>query len=371
MIYHNWLEIDLGKIKSNFRALRNYIKPETKIMAVVKSDAYGHGLEETAKALEFAGADCFAVESIDEGVRLRKAKIEKPVLVLGFAGFGDYITAITNDLDLTVWDRDMVRQLSKAAIEIKKPANVYIKLNTGMNRYGLEKSEIVEFAVFLKRQPKINTVGVYSHFANAEGREKSLTFKQLGTFQESKDMLEKAGFSNLTFHIANSAATLSMTSTHFDMVRLGITLYGLSPTPELGTFFDLTPALSWKTKIAQIRKIPGGENVGYGNDTKVNSPSYIATVPVGYADGYDRKLSNIAKVLVGGKRVPVIGKVCMNAMMLDVSAVENIKIGDEVVLIGKQENENITAGELAGYLETINYEVVTRINPMIPRVYIK
>lgn len=371
MEYTTWLEIDLSKVKKNIAGLRSYIKPETKVLAVVKNDAYGHGLVEIAKTAELSKVDYIGVSNIEEGLILRKAKITIPILVMAFPGFDLIREAVEEDLELAVWDKDFVRNLSIIAREVGKPAKVHIKVDTGMNRYGISKNEAVEFAVYLKRQPKINLIGVFSHFASAESRDKSYTFKQLGAFQECIESLKNAGFDKVICHIANSAAALSMTSTHFDMVRLGITIYGLFPTPELGTFFELEPVLSWKTKIAQIKKVSGGEKIGYGGDYQTMAPTHIAVIPVGYGNGYDRHLSNVSKVLVGEKRIPVIGKISMNSMTIDVSGVENPKVGDEVILIGKQGEETITAGELAGYLDTINYEIVTRINPTIPKLYIK
>jgi alanine racemase len=312
-----------------------------------------------------------AVDNIDEGLELRKAKVIAPILVFGYPELELIDKAVENDLTLTVYDRDTLRMISKSGILLKKPVKVHVKVETGMNRYGVMPFELMEFMNYLKHTPKIELEGLYSHFASAQSRDKSYTFHQLGIFQKVTEDLKKAGYNIPLIHIANSAAALSIPSSQLDMVRLGICLYGLFPTPELGTFFDLLPALEWKSKIVSLKRIAGSEKVGYDGSYTTNGAIMIAVVPVGYADGYDRNLSNYAKVLVNGQRANVIGKICMRAFMIDVSNIENVKVGDEVILIGKQGEEQITAGELSGLLGTINYEVVSRISPALPRVYVK
>jgi len=364
------LEINLRNILENTKNLKKAIG-RVKLMAVVKSNAYGHGLVEVAKTVVKAGADYLAVDNIQEGLMLRKADVQAPILVFGWPDPELINQAVENDLTLTVFDKDTVKRISQAGMLFKKPVKVHIKLETGMNRYGLRPEEIIDFLKYLKRTPKIELEGIYSHFAAAQSRDKSYTFKQLGIFQKTIEDLQKAGYKIRYRHIANSAATLSMPSSHFDMVRLGICLYGLFPSQELGSFFELKPALEFKSKIVSLKKIPGGEKISYDGTYTTTKPTLVAVVPVGYADGYDRKLSNYGKVLVKGKRASVIGKICMRAMMIDVSAIEGVEIGDEVVLIGKQGNEQVTAGELAGLIGTINYEVVSRLSSDLPRVYIR
>ena len=366
-----FLEINLKNIAENTRNLKSSIK--AKIMVVVKANAYGHGLTEVAKTTEKAGADFLGVDNIEEGLTLRKAKIKIPILVLGRPDEDPNLLekAIKNNLTLTVFDVEIVRAISKIGVQLGKLCRVHVEVETGMNRYGLMPDEVLDFFKLLKRTPKIEIEGIYSHFASAESRDKSYTFKQLGNFQKTIEILRRESFEVPIKHIANSAAALSMSSTHFDMVRLGITIYGLFPTPELGSFFELKPALTFKSHIVSLKKLSGGEKVSYDGSYLTDAPTLIAAIPIGYADGYDRKLSSFAKVLVRGKRVPQVGKVCMSAMMIDVSGVEGVQLGDEVVLIGEQDGEKITAGELAGLLGTINYEIVARLPEHLPRKYIR
>ncbi len=366
-----WLEIDLRKIKNNIAGLRNYIRTESKIMAVLKNDAFGHGLVEVAKYIENLAIDYFGVGTIQEALILRKKKITKPILVLGYTDPTFFENAIVNEIELAVWDKDAIRQISKVGMQVKKPAKVHLKIDTGLNRYGIDKKDAMEYITYIAHQPKVHISGIFSQFASAENRDKSYAFKQLGSFQEVINSVEREGFENILKHIANSAAALSITSSQFDMVRLGITIYGLFPSAQLGNFFELEPALSWKSKIVQIKKIAGSEKVGFGAEYQTSAPTYLATIPVGYGYGYDKRLSNLSKVLIKGKRAPVIGKISMDALTVDISNLEEARINDEVVLIGKQGTENITAGELAGYLDTTNYEIVTRINANIKRKYLK
>ena len=365
----SYLEIDLAKIKDNFRALKKIIS-NAQILAVVKSNAYGHGLVPVSKAIEKVGVDYFGVDSIEEGLTLRKEKIKSPILVFGWPEPDLIEEAAEKELTLSVFDRDTVHRISKAGVKLKKPIKVHVKIETGMHRFGIYPQEVLEFFNYLKRSPKVVLEGVYSHFASVESKDKSYTFKQLGEFQKVTELLKKEGFEVAIKHIANSGAALSMPSTHLDMVRLGICLYGLFPAPELGSFFDLKSALEFKSKIVSLKKVNGNEKIGYFGSFVTRVPTLLAVVPVGYAHGYDRKLSSLAKVLVRGKRAPVIGSICMSNMMVDVSGVENVEVGDEVVLIGKQGNEVITAGELAGLLGTINYEVVARLSADLPRKYL-
>ncbi len=366
----SYLEINLKNIVENIKNLKGAIG-KAKLLAVVKSNAYGHGLVPVAKAVTKAGVDYLGVDNIKEGLELRKARLKIPILVFGWPEPDLVEKAIKKDLTLTVFDRDTLRVISKAGLKLRKAAKVHVEVETGMNRYGLMPNEVVDFFQYLKRTPKIELEGIYSHFAAAESRDKSYTFKQSGVFQKILEELRREKIETPIKHIANSAATLSMPSSHFDMVRLGICIYGLFPSPELGTFFELKPVLELKSKIVSLKKLSGGERVSYDGSYLTGAPTTVAVIPLGYADGYNRRLSNFAKVLVGGKRARVIGKVCMRAMMLDVSGIEGVKIGDEAVLIGRQGNEQITAGELAGLLGTINYEVVSQLSESLPRIYIK
>lgn len=367
----NWVEVDLKKIKNNILKLKDFLGAKTKLLAVVKANAYGHGLVPVAKAAAETGADFLGVDDIEEGLSLRRARVKIPILVFGPGEEILVKKAVRADLTLTVYDHETVKMISKFARELKKKTQVHLKVETGMNRYGVLKREVVDFVKFLKRTPRIELEGIYSQLSMPENRDKTYTFRQIGEFNEILELLRREGIKIPIRHLAKSAAALSIPSSLFDMVRLGLVIYGLFPTPGLGTFFDLEPALTLKSRIAEIKKIGVDERVGYGGTYLTKAPTLIAIVPFGYADGYDRGLSNLGKVLIRGERAQVIGRVCMSAIIVDITDVPEAQVGDEVVLIGKQGSEQITAGELAGLLDTINYEIVSRISESLPRVYKK
>lgn len=366
-----WVEVDLKKIKNNIKKLKEFIGSSVKVLAVVKSNAYGHGLVQVAKAAQEAKADFLGVDDINEGLLLRKNKINIPILIFGVIDHDLIEKGVMADLTFTVYDRDCVRKISTAARKLKKSINVHIKVETGMNRYGVFTHQVASLATYIKKSSRMVLEGIYSHFSSAESRDKTYTFSQLGNFNEALEFLRREDIKIPIRHISKSASALSMSSSHFDMVRLGLVIYGLFPTPGLGTFFDLEPALEFKSKILQLKKIGVDQRVSYGGTYLTKSPTMIAIVPVGYSDGYDRKLSNLGKVLIGGQRCQVIGRVCMSNIIVDATDVPDAKQGDEVVLIGKQGDEQVTAGELAGLLDTVNYEIVSRISDSLPRVYKK
>lgn len=365
------VEINLDNLKENLQMIRSFINGESKIMAVVKSNAYGHGMTEASKVCQENGIDFLGVSNVTEGLKLRKAGIRIPILVMGFTEKEDVAKAIEADIQMTISNVNQAKIIFEEAKNIEKRAKVHLKIDTGMRRYGPIEVNAVEFLKEVRKIPKLEFIGVYSHLSDADNRDKSFTFRQLGTFQEVISDFKKENFSAPLNHIANSSAALSIPSSQMDMVRLGIVIYGLFPTPELRSFFDLKPVMSYKTKIVELKKIPGSQKIGYNGSHTTTNPSTIAVIPVGYADGIDRGLSNLGKVLVGGERCPILGKVCMNSTIIDVSNVEGVKMEDEVVIIGKQLNQEITPGELAGYVGTINYEIVSRIPEHIPRVFIE
>lgn len=369
---HNyWLEINLSHITENTRVIKNFLGMDITLLAVIKSNAYGHGLVKSAQAAIAGGAEYLGIISVGEGEKLRKAGIEAPILLLGPVVDEEIDQAIKLGLTMMIYSVESGQKISKRALALKKRVKIHLKVDTGMSRFGIFPWEVIPAVNNLKRMPKLDLEGIYSHFSQAENRNRTATFKQLGTFQEALNALSAEKILPKYRHIANSAAALSMKSTHFNMVRIGITLYGMFPTPELKNFFDLKPALEFKTRIAQLKRFNGGEKVSYGGVFTVQGPSSIAVLPVGYAAGVPRGLSNLGKVLVKGQRCPIIGNICMEQVMVNVSDVAEVKEGDEVILIGKSGIENITPGEWAGYLGTINYEITTRIPECVPRVYIK
>ncbi|MFH1749654.1 MAG: alanine racemase [bacterium] len=366
-----WLEVNLENLKYNVNTLKSFLDPKVKFMAVVKSNGYGHGIIQIAKEASSAGADWFGVFTVEEAVILRKNRLQKPILVFGPVNEDDIKRAVTKNITLTAYNRENVKLISKIAIKNRKAVDVHIKVNTGMNRIGIAPEEAIDFVKYIKRLPKINLDGIYSHFASAGSTNRTYTFKQLGTFQELIIKLDRLGLRPPIAHIANSAAALEIPSSHLDLVRCGIAIYGLFSNARLSTYFDLKPVLEFKTQLVEIRKLSGGEKVSYECTYTTPKPTLVGIVPVGYAHGYDFKFSNRGKMLVGGRRVPVIGRVCMEFCLLDITDIPEAKIGDEVIILGKQGNENITAGELAGYLDSINYETVTKIPGSVKRLYVR
>lgn len=377
-----WIEINKKALQNNISQFKKLIGKKIKLMAVVKSNAYGHGLIETAKIVINSGADWLGVDSIDEAIKLRKAGIKTPILILGYTLLSRLKDVIKYDLRQTVYNKETIEELIRFRGRTPKlgaaPLRVHLKVETGTSRQGLEKEELLELAKFIKKYPQIKIEGAHTHYANIEDTtDHTYAKKQLNRFKQAIGLLESNGIEVPIKHTACSAAIILFNETHFDMVRLGISMYGLWSSRE--TFVSakeknrrirLEPVLTWKTKIAQVKIIKAGTPISYGLTEKVAHNSKIAILPVGYWDGYDRKLSGVGNVLIKGKRCKILGRVCMNMMVVDVGHVRKIKLEEEVVLLGKQGKEEITADELAQKIGTINYEVVTRINPLIPRIMV-
>jgi len=339
-------------------------------MAVVKANAYGHGLERTAKVLEDK-VGWFGVNNLAEGLELRQAGIKKPVLILGYVPLASLNEAVGNNLSLTVYNRETVRALGK----ITSPSKIHLKIETGTGRQGILPQELGEFLDLVKRSSQIKVEGLSSHFADLEEvGEQSYASYQLERFQHASAAAAiKLGYPPFR-HMACSAAALLFSPSLMDMLRLGIGMYGLWPSESVRVEvaricpeFKLQPALTWKTRIAQLKNLPVGFPVGYGGTFVTKRLTRLAVLPIGYYDGYDRGLSNCGQVLVKGQRAPVIGRVCMNMTMVDVTEVGQVQLEDEVVLLGRQGSQEISAEEMATKMGTINYEVVSRINPLLPR----
>ena len=352
-------------------------------MAVVKANAYGHGLVEVAKIAIESGVLWLGVDSIDEAVELRKTGIDTPILILGYTLLSRLEDVVKYDLRQVVYNRETIEKLKSLASKNKETKlfnkiKVHLKVETGTSRQGLEKEELLELAKFIKKHSQIEIEGAHTHYANIEDTtDHSYAQQQLQRFKQAVELLEKKGIKIPIKHTACSAAVILFPETYFSLVRVGISMYGLWSSKE--TFVSaqekkreikLEPVLTWKTKVAQIKKIKAGTPISYGLTEKTSQDSKIAVLPVGYWDGYDRKLSGIANVLIKGKRCKMLGRVCMNMIMVDVSHILDIKLEDEVVLLGAQGSEKIIVDELAQKIGTINYEVVTRINPLIPRIVV-
>lgn len=377
-------EVDLTAIAHNVRALRRITSPAARLMAVVKANAYGHGLKEVARIALQNGAEALGVARIDEGVQLRKAGFEAPVLIFGYTP-----PALTNhliefDLTQTVFLYQTAEILSRTGIDKGKKIKVHFKVDTGMGRLGLLPETGRLFSPNMKitdnptreveaiaRLPGLELEGIYTHFATADISDKSYAHKQFEVFLDFLNRLRLAGLEIPVKHAANSAAIIDLPETHLDMVRAGISIYGLYPSDEVNKKrVMLKPAMALKTKIVNLKKVPAGFKISYGSTYETEKPTIIATVPIGYADGFNRLLSSRGFMLVKGQRAPIVGRICMDYTMLDVGNIPEINLEDEVIIFGKQGKSSITVDEIASTIGTINYEVVSTITDRVPRLYL-
>jgi alanine racemase len=362
-----WLEVDLEAIAHNVRRVVEMVGPEVKVLAVLKADGYGHGAVRIARTALNNGAYYLGVASINEGAMLRQAGIVAPILILGYTPAWQARELVLNRLSATVFNLDVARALSRAAGELDSQVQVHVKVDTGMGRLGLLPDEVVPFVLDLQRLPNLGMEGVFTHFSVADS-DPEYTRWQSERFRQVLAALSETGVEFPLVHAANSAAILSLPESHFRMVRLGIAMYGLHPSDQVHCPPDFRPALAFKTQVAQVKTLPSGSYVSYGNTYQTVEEQRIAVIPVGYADGFRRAPRHWGKVLVRGQRAPIVGRVCMDQTMIDVSAISDVRQGDEVVLIGEQRGERITAEDVAERLGTINYEVVSEILARVPRV---
>lgn len=373
----NRVEIDLTALQANFKSIRELAGTQTEVMTVVKSDAYGHGLVECAKALYQAGARTFGVAEVWEGIKLRKAGLAGDIIVLLGGRQDAYGDIIRYSLTPVVFDVDLLTGLSNEATKMNAEVNVHLKVDVGMGRIGILPGEVESCVSLIKRLPGISLSGVMSHFPVADEIDSmQLTRKQLADFKDVLARLQSKGNDRIIAHMANSAGIIYFPESHLDMVRPGISLYGYYPdasparAKNAAPSLDLQPVMSFKTLVNQIKEVETGYGISYGHTFVTRRKSRIAILPVGYADGYSRKLSNRAQVLIGGKRVPVCGRVCMNATVVDITDLPSVNTGDEVVLLGKQGEEKITADEIAEWMGTISYEVLCLFGSLNERAYI-
>ena len=367
-----WVEVDLDAIAHNVETLQRLAAP-AQLMAVVKADGYGHGAVMVARTALAHGARRLAVAVVEEGVHLRQSAIACPILVMGWTPPWQYGLALRYDLELTVSSEEEARALAEAARREGRRVRVHLKVDTGMGRLGLrwDHPRLAEVAARIAGLGGLELVGVFTHLATADDPDASLTEEQLARFGRIVATLDERGLRPLLRHAANSAALLRLPGARYDLVRPGIALYGLEPFRGAVAAFDLRPALAWKTRVALVKEVPAGTPISYGATFVTRRPSRIAVLPVGYADGLRRALSNRGQVLVGGRRVPIVGRVCMDQVMVDVTDAGPVAVGDEAVLIGRQGDEAITADEMAGWMDTIGYEVVTGIGRRVPRIYLR
>lgn len=365
-----WAEINLSAIKKNTQTFKRIIGPQCLLMTVVKANGYGHGAIEVSKNALESGADYLGVAFPEEGAELRDAGILAPILVLAEPSPEQVSWVIDYDLEVALYTIDLARKLSEESQKKNKEVLVHLKVDTGMNRAGTLFKNFPRLLEELKDLKGLKVKGLFSHLACAEHPFREINSKQIELFEKAKKMTKSFFPETSYFHLANTAGTLFMSQARQNMVRVGLGIYGLYPNKEAKKAVVLKPALSWKARIALIKEVPIGSGVSYCHTFVTQKPTRLALVPLGYADGLKRALSNKGEFLIGGQRVSIVGRVCMDQVMVDVTGVENVKVGDEVVIIGPQGKEQITAEELAEKLETINYEIVSTIGPRVRRVYI-
>lgn len=369
-----YARIDLDAIAYNMEQMKQNLSPKTQVMAVIKADGYGHGAVQIANMLE--GVDYiwgYAVATLDEAVILRTEGIRKPILVLGCVFPDQYMTMLKHDIRMNVYTEEMAESISRMAAREGMTAYMHIKLDTGMGRLGFDISEAsVEAVKRISQMENVEMEGVFTHFAKADEADKTFTQKQLEAFCWMVDRLKEK---NITFqyeHCANSAAIIDIRDADFDLVRAGISTYGLYPSEEVEKeCVKLKPALALKSHVAFVKEIGAGTSISYGGTFVSKGKMKIATIPVGYADGYPRSLSNTGFVLIRGEKAPIVGKVCMDQFMVDVTHIEGVSFGDSVTLIGTDENETITVEDLSELSGRFNYEFICDLGKRIPRIYVK
>lgn len=359
-----WAEISLANLEHNFFQIKKRLAPKTKILVTVKADAYGHGLVPVSKRLESIGVDFLGVASIDEGIKLRESGIRIPVLILGLILKSDILPLFEYGFAASVCDQELARVLNNKALKLGKRLSVHVKVDTGMGRIGVSHYDAHKLVRKIHRLKHLDVEGIFTHFAFADMNQE-FTAYQIGLFDKLLKSLKREGIGIPLAHSANSMALLDYKSSHFNMVRPGLVIYGLYPKENLE--IDLKPVLKLKTRVIFIKKVPAGSGISYGHDYVTKKATKIATLPIGYGDGYPRNLSDKAPVLIGGKRYKICGRICMDQAMVDVGQAK-VRIGDEAVLIGSQGRSRITAEELAGLANTIPYEIVCGLGSRIPRI---
>lgn len=375
-----WVQIDLDTLKKNFEEIRKKVKPDAKVMAVVKADAYGHGVEFVARELDADGADWFAVSNLEEALQVRKAGIEKPILILGYTP-PEYAQQLAlNNISQAVFNSDYAKKLSRHASESGVQVNIHLKVDTGMTRIGftyqdnVRDSGAVDEIQEVCSLPSLYKEGIFTHFAKADEGTAGEAYTRL-QFELFTDMINRLKARGIEFelrHCCNSAATVCYPEMQLDMVRPGIILYGMQPSDKQQASLDLSPVMELKTVVSMIKEVDKDTCVSYGGTYTADKNITVATVPVGYADGYPRALSNVGEMIVKGKRVPIIGRVCMDQLMLDVSGIDGISEGLIVTAFGNDKDGGcITADEIAAKTGTINYEITCGISKRVPRVFIK
>lgn len=366
-----WAEVNLDNLAHNIRQVRNHTNKDSLIMAVVKANGYGHGAIDIARTFLDNGADRLAVAILSEAVELRKADITEPILVLGYTPRSQYEKLLQYNLIQTIYNYEEAKILSQKAVELGKEATIHIKIDSGMGRIGfLPTTESAEDILNISILPNIKIEGIFTHFAKADEVDKSHVRGQFNKYMEFVNSLEEKGLNISIKHVSNSAGIIDLPEFNLNMVRAGIMLYGLYPSDEVNKEkIKLKPAMTLKAKISHLKIVPKGTGISYGQIFTTEEESKIGTIPIGYADGFTRLLTGKAEVCINHKRVPIVGKICMDQCMLDLTSVEDVKLGDEVVIFGC-EKDDPHVDELASKIGTINYEIVCMVARRVPRVYI-
>ncbi len=369
-----WAEVDLDAIAHNLREIRRITNKKSEIMGVVKADAYGHGVMEVVRTILENGATCLAVSMLDEAIQLRKNNIDVPILILSYTDPIRVADIIKYDVTQAVFSHDLARALSEEAVRQKKNVKIHIKIDTGMTRVGFMPGySAVKNVLEISKLPRIIIEGLFTHFASADELDKSYTDMQFERFMGICSELNRIGVYIPVKHVANSAAIIEFPNMHLNLVRPGIIQYGMYPSNEVDAKkINLKSAMTLKANVILVKEVENNTCISYGRTFKTSRVSKIATIPIGYADGYTRLMSNKGKVLINGEFAPVVGRICMDQCLVDVTDLgSEVTVGDEVVLFGKQGNNEITVEEIAAIMGTINYEVVCIIGKRIPRVYLK
>ncbi|MEE8575442.1 MAG: alanine racemase [Thermodesulfobacteriota bacterium] len=362
--------INIENLKYNYARLKELLGEGTTVMSVIKADAYGHGVTRVAGALEESGCRSFGVALASEGVALREAGIKGEIVVLTGIYPGDVDRVFDFNLTPVVFDTNVARLINERAESLGVKKLVHVKIDTGMGRLGVKTSNVTEFFTEIKNFSRLEIEGVMSHFADAEAEDKAFSKTQLDAFKKALVELEALGINPHVRHIANSAAIIDIPEAHLDMVRAGLMLYGVYPLEILRSKIDLKPVMELKSAVTHIKKLSVGDSVGYGRTFTAERESKVGIVPIGYADGYLRSLSNCGEMLVGGERVKVVGVVSMDTTVVDLTGISDVSAGDEVMIIGRQGSGEITAAEVAEKAGTISYEILCRLGSRVPKIYV-
>ena len=379
MVKRTWAEISLNAIEHNYNVIRNKVADDTKVCCVIKADGYGHGAVELSQVYEKLGADFFAVSNIDEGIEIRKSGSKLPIVILGYTPVSEAENLAEYDISQAVFSLEYAKELPEKCVEEDCICKMHIKVDSGMSRIGFMCQEFPRDEYSIEEiceaccLPNLEVEGLFTHFCvsdeDAEGRE--FTNKQYENFIHVRDSLKKRGVDISVVHCSNSGAIEDYPETCCDMVRAGIILYGLAPSSKLADRLDLVPAMTLKTVVAFVKEVQKGATISYGRTFTADRKMKIATVPIGYADGFIRQNAKDGYMMVNGKKAKIVGRICMDQTMLDVTDIEDVKTGDEVVVFGTGENGEPTADSLAENTGTINYETVCLVGKRVPRIYIK